>query len=156
MSAAPANQSEIRDLYRELILDHARSPRHFGVLPGATHSAQGSNPLCGDSLQLYIEMQADGIINAISFDGNGCAISIASASLMSETVLGLDASAALNCFANVVGRLNGTTDGNGIDLGKLRALDGVKEYPSRVKCATLAWHALRSALNNDPQSATTE
>ncbi len=156
MSAAAANQSEIRDLYRELILDHARSPRHFGVLPAATHSARGSNPLCGDSLQLYIEMHADGIINAVSFDGNGCAISIASASLMSETVLGLEADAALNYLANVVGRLNGTTDGNGIDLGKLRALDGVKEYPSRVKCATLAWHALRSALNNDPQSATTE
>lgn len=156
MNGASANESEIRDLYRELILDHARSPRHFGVLPGATHSARGANPLCGDSLQLYIEMRADGIINGVSFDGNGCAISIASASLMSETVIGLEANAALNYFANVVGRLSGTADDNGIDLGKLRALEGVKEFPSRVKCATLAWHALQSALNNDPQSATTE
>jgi nitrogen fixation protein NifU and related proteins len=159
MNQHVAREPELQDLYRELILDHARSPRHFGALPGATHSAAGINPLCGDKLELFLELQADGVIRNISFAGSGCAISMASASLLTETVIGLESSTAIAYFSSIVSRLNGSQDGapeSGIELGKLRALEGVREYPSRVKCATLAWHALRSALNSDNQPVTTE
>lgn len=154
-----SNNSELRDLYRELILDHARNPRHFGELPNATHQADGVNPLCGDKLHLYMEILDDGVIGKASFNGTGCAISMASASLLTDTVVGLDKGTALAYFAALTSRLSGnskqTTDAT-IDLGKLRALEGVRDYPSRVKCATLAWHALHSALNSESQTVTTE
>lgn len=158
MMAQGAND-ELRDLYRELILDHARSPRHFGALARGTHSAEGINPLCGDKLKLYLELDASGAINDIAFEGSGCAISVASASLLTDTVIGLDSAEAIRYFEAVTASLsgkNGKTAAGNVDLGKLRALEGVRDYPSRVKCATLAWHALRSALQNDESPATTE
>ena len=156
---AQGSNDDLRDLYRELILDHARSPRHFGTLARSTHSAEGINPLCGDKLKLYLEVDDAGAINDIAFEGSGCAISVASASLLTDTVVGLDAKEAIRYFEAVTASLsgkNGHGDPPGLDLGKLRALGGVRDYPSRVKCATLAWHALRSALQNDGATATTE
>jgi nitrogen fixation protein NifU and related proteins len=154
---------DLRDLYRELILDHAKSPRHFGKLEDATHVAEGINPLCGDKLRMYFSVDENNRISDACFEGSGCAISVASASLLTETVIGLDTERALQFFAAMVSRLSGRADeeqGPGaieeIDLGKLRALEGVKEYPSRVKCATLAWHALNSALRDIRQPVSTE
>lgn len=156
------SSEELRELYRELILDHARSPRHFGKLPDATHAAEGINPLCGDKLKMYFHIDADNRISDACFEGSGCAISVASASLLTDTVIGLSTRDALGYFATLVARLTGdepeTSDaaGDGIDLGKLEALEGVREFPSRVKCATLAWHALNSAIHRNPRPATTE
>jgi nitrogen fixation protein NifU and related proteins len=151
-------QDELRELYRELILDHARSPRHFGSLPGATHSAEGVNPLCGDKLKLYLRLDENGTIADAGFEGSGCAISVASASLLTDLVIGMPVAQALRYFDAVTSRLAGSAAGDtgAIDLGKLRALDGVREFPSRVKCATLAWHALDSAINRRPAPASTE
>ena len=157
MSATALQTDELRELYRELILDHARSPRHFGRLAAATHSAAGINPLCGDKLTMYLKVDDGDRIDEVSFEGSGCAISVASASLLTETVTGLDTHTALEFFRALTGRLTGADDGGGsVDLGKLRALEGVREFPSRVKCATLAWHALNSALHKESQPATTE
>lgn len=149
------SDAELRDLYRELILDHSRKPRHFGRLPDATHTADGINPLCGDKLRLYLKVE-DGTIESSSFEGTGCAISVASASLMTDAIDGLAVESAESCFASVTDRLTGGTSDLGERLEKLAALDGVRDYPSRVKCATLAWHALHAALTEDPNPATTE
>ena len=149
---------DMQDLYRELVLDHSRNPRHFGKLDSATHSADGINPLCGDKLKLYLRVDERGVIEATSFEGSGCAISVASASLLTEAVTGLPIDAADSCATVVTQRLDASdTDTNlGTNLQKLKALDGVRAYPSRIKCATLAWSALLSALNNDTTPATTE
>ncbi len=149
---------EMQDLYRELVLDHSRNPRHFGRLKDPTHTADGINPLCGDKLKLYLRVNAAGEIESSSFEGTGCAISVASASLLTDTVTGLPVEQARACSAAVAERL--TTGDRALELAanleNLRALDGVRHYPSRVKCATLAWHALHSALNQDTTPATTE
>jgi nitrogen fixation NifU-like protein len=155
------NNEDLRELYRELILDHARSPRHFGKLPDATHSAEGINPLCGDKLKMYFRIDADNRISDACFEGSGCAISVASASLLMDTVIGLNTDDALKYFSALVERLAGKStaendDDMDINLGKLRALEGVKEFPSRVKCATLAWHALNSAIQQEAEPASTE
>ncbi len=149
---------ELRDLYRELILDHARKPRHFGKIEGTTHAAQGINPLCGDKLHLYLKLDDAGKICDAGFEGSGCAISVASASLLTDTIIGLDKSRALQRFEEVTSRLTGEAElsGDDADLGKLRALEGVRNYPSRVKCATLAWHALHSAILKHQSPASTE
>ncbi|MCH9693901.1 MAG: SUF system NifU family Fe-S cluster assembly protein [Gammaproteobacteria bacterium] len=149
--------TEMQDLYRELILDHARQPRNFKRLADATHSAEGINPLCGDKLHLYLVVDQDKITE-ISFQGSGCAISMASASLLTETVAERSVADAVACVTTVTRRLTtGKEEASAtFDLGKLRALDGVTQYPSRVKCATLAWHALRAALNQAGAPATTE
>ena len=159
MSAQPHSQEELRDLYRELILDHARSPRHFGKLEGATHSAEGINPLCGDKLKMYFSIDEDNQISDAKFEGSGCAISVASASLLTDTVIGMRSDVALDYFTELVARLSGqpvNTGQSDIDLGKLLALEGVKEFPSRVKCATLAWHALNSAIKYKSEPVSTE
>jgi len=162
MTSMAQTGDELQDLYRELILDHARSPRHFGKLPDATHSAEGINPLCGDKLKMYFRIDGDDRISDARFEGSGCAISVASASLLTDTVIGLHTSEALQYFSALVTRLAGVPSvdnenaGDGINLGKLRALEGVREFPSRVKCATLAWHALNSAIQRKSQPATTE
>ena len=161
MSVQPQSPQELRDLYRELILDHARSPRHFGKLDGATHSAEGINPLCGDKLRIYFSIDPDGQISDAKFEGSGCAISVASASLLTDMVIGLKTEVALDYFSALVARLSGKSGPGGptdaaIDLGKLVALEGVKEFPSRVKCATLAWHALNSAIQNESEPVSTE
>ena len=153
-----ATDNELRDLYRELILDHARSPRHFGRLEHATHEASGINPLCGDKLRLYLQVNAEDRIEDTSFEGSGCAISVASASLLTDTIMGQPVDTAEAWFAAITRRLTGDepADFDDTNLEKLKALDGVREFPSRVKCATLAWHALHSALNHRDEPATTE
>jgi len=149
---------ELRDLYRELILDHSRSPRHFGKLADATHSAEGINPLCGDKLRLYLQLDGNERIVDAAFEGSGCAISVASASLLTDVIIGMQVSDSLHYFRVVTGHLTQTRDidTETIDLGKIRALDGVREFPSRVKCATLAWHALNSAIHNQAAPVSTE
>ena len=135
---------ELNDLYRDVILDHNRRPRNFGPLEGADATAEGFNPLCGDRLTLRLNL-ADDTIRDIRFEGQGCAISTASASLMTEAVKGKTRGEALALFERVHNLL--TDDAAGAeDLGKLAALSGVREYPARVKCASLCWHTLASAL----------
>ena len=153
MSAVSTSPEELQALYRELILDHARSPRNFGKLEDATHEAEGINPLCGDKIKLYIDINDDRI-SGVRFEGSGCAISVASASLLTETVVGMTTAEAIQQFTVVVDTLTGNA--SSADLGKLTALLGVREFPSRVKCATLAWHALSAAINEAQQPATTE
>jgi nitrogen fixation NifU-like protein len=157
MTAGGVHNDDVRELYRDLILDHARNPRHFGKLDHATHSAEGINPLCGDKLKLYLAVDADETIKGAAFEGSGCAISVASASLLTDTVIGLNSNDAMAIFDAVTAQLSGDATGERkVDLGKLRALAGVREYPTRVKCATLAWHALKSALRQDTAPASTE
>ena len=157
MIVSDLQTDDLRDLYRDLILDHARHPRHFGKLAHTTHSAEGINPLCGDKLKLYLDVDSDEVIRAAAFEGSGCAISVASASLLTDTVIGLSSGDAMAFFDAVTCQLAGDDREHGkrVDLGKLRALAGVRDYPSRVKCATLAWHALRSALRQDTAPAST-
>jgi nitrogen fixation protein NifU and related proteins len=149
--------SDLSELYQEVILDHNRRPRNFGVLPGATRVAHGHNPLCGDKLTVYLTLDDDRI-SAISFEGSGCAISKASASLMTDAVKGqplADADALFQHFHHMVTSPVGTE----IDeeaLGKLAVFGGVREFPVRVKCASLAWHTLRAALAGAPEVAKTE
>lgn len=148
----------LQAMYKELILDHASNPRHFGALESATHTADAINPLCGDKLRLYLEISADNQIANSSFEGSGCAISMASASLLTDTVTGLPVAMAEACFESVTARLihgESATD-PGVSFARLEALDGVRKFPARVKCATLAWHALHAALGNEPTPATTE
>jgi nitrogen fixation protein NifU and related proteins len=135
---------ELNDLYRDVILDHNRRPRNFGGLESADASVEGYNPMCGDHLTLRLKL-ADGTISDIRFEGQGCAISTASASLMTEAVKGKSRDEALQLFDRVHSLL--TDDAAPSDeLGKLAALSGVREYPARVKCASLCWHTLASAL----------
>jgi nitrogen fixation protein NifU and related proteins len=141
---------ELNDLYRDVILDHNRKPRNFGVLEPADATVEGFNPLCGDRLTVRLKMDGEQISD-IRFEGQGCAISTASASLMTEAVKGKSRAEALGLFDRVHHLL--TDDAASSDeLGKLAALSGVREYPARVKCASLCWHTLVSALKSpDPQ-----
>ena len=150
--------TELQDLYRELILDHSRNPRHFGRLEDATHSATGINPLCGDKLRLYIRVDDAGNIESTQFEGSGCAISMASASLMTDAITNAPVDEAEACVSEITARLTTGQPEPAIStrLRMLAALDGVREFPGRVKCATLAWHTLHAALNNDSIPATTE
>ena len=152
------NGDELKDLYRELILDHSRNPRNFGKLANATHTAEGINPLCGDKLRLYLLLDAHDQIADARFEGTGCAISVASASLLTESIIGNSRQHAEELFAVITERL--TSDQfestSSPDIGKIRALDGVREFPARIKCATLAWHAMHSALENHSAAASTE
>jgi nitrogen fixation NifU-like protein len=155
--ASIESHDDLRDLYRELILDHSRNPRNFGKLTDATHIADGINPLCGDKLRLYLRIES-GQIRDAGFEGIGCAISVASASLLTDIVIGLPQRTALEYFAATVSRLNGGKPAHpDIEaLQKIHALDGVREFPARIKCATLPWHALRSAISEQESPATTE
>ena len=150
--------TDMRQLYRDVILDHSRSPRHFGRLDDATHVADGINPLCGDKLRLYLRVEADGTIAASSFEGSGCAISVASASLLTEAVNGVSDATAARWFGEMTSRLDGKNADRPLsrELEDFAALDGIREFPGRVKCATLAWHALSAALNNEAGPASTE
>lgn len=138
--------SDIVDLYQEIILDHSKYPKNFGQLAKKTHQALGKNPLCGDMLSLELKI-ANGKIDDIAFVGDGCAISKASASLMTEFVKNKTIEEAKNILEDFVKML--TTDDQVMDLGKLQILSGVKDFPLRVKCATLAWQALKAALLNE-------
>ncbi|WP_322994841.1 Fe-S cluster assembly sulfur transfer protein SufU [Castellaniella sp.] len=143
----------LRDLYQEVIFDHNRSPRNFHALDDATHRADGHNPLCGDQLTVYARMQ-DGVVEEVSFIGHGCAISKASASLMTEAVRGMKIDEVDALFKNIHAML--TEAHPDCDLGKLEVLSGVREFPSRVKCATLAWHTLHNAITQAQDIAVTE
>jgi len=143
---------QLNDLYRDVILDHNRKPRNYGGLDPADASADGFNPLCGDRLTLRLKMAGDKISD-IRFEGQGCAISTASASLMTEAVKGKTRAEALQLFDRVHRLLTDDAAPPADDLGKLAALSGVREFPARVKCASLCWHTLSTALRSShPQS----
>jgi nitrogen fixation NifU-like protein len=142
---------ELDDLYRDVILDHNRHPRNFGGLDPADASADGFNPMCGDRLTLRLRMAGDQI-GEIRFEGEGCAISTASASLMTEAVKGKTREQAMQLFENIHALLTDDAATGGEELGKLAALSGVREYPARVKCASLCWHTLASALQTRPDA----
>src|SRR5688500_18426188 len=148
--------SDLRELYQQVILDHNRNPRNFKELPDATRRVEGFNPLCGDHYTVFLNLDGD-VIKEVSFTGSGCAISKASASVMSSTVKGKskeEAEALFDTFHRLV-----TGDASGLsaaDLGRLAAFSGVSEFPARVKCATLAWHTLRTALEGRDEKVSTE
>jgi nitrogen fixation NifU-like protein len=147
---------DMKDLYQDVIVDHNKSPRNFGKLDDADLSLEGYNPLCGDRLTLYIKMDNDVIID-IRFDGSGCAISVASASLMTEAMKGKKTKEAESIFNDFHHLL--TDENPDLDLekfGKLAALAGVRDYPSRIKCASLCWHTLNGLLEGDQKSISTE
>jgi nitrogen fixation protein NifU and related proteins len=146
---------DLKDLYRDVILDHNRQPRNFGRLQDATSSAEGHNPLCGDQLSLTVRLDGERIED-IRFEGKGCAISTASASLMTEAVKGKDRAAAHSLFERVHALLTRPEGAPDASLGKLAALSGVREFPARVKCASLCWHTLNAALEHGPTSVSTE
>lgn len=146
--------SDLRSLYEEVILDHNRRPRNFLYKPaGANRRAHGYNPLCGDDFTVILRVE-DGVIRDVGFEGAGCAISTASASLMTESIKGKTIEEVERLFHGVHDLL--TKEGEWSEVGKLQVLAGVREYPARVKCATLAWHTLHAALQNVPDTVTTE
>ena len=146
--------SDLRDLYQETILDHNKRPRNFKKLEGANRTADGYNPLCGDKVKIYLRVE-DGRVKDLSFEGSGCAISKASASVMTESLKGKsveEVEAIFKRFRDLVMGKSGEAD----DLGKLVVFSGVCEFPTRVKCATLAWHALQAALQGSQEAVSTE
>jgi nitrogen fixation NifU-like protein len=147
--------SELSDLYQEVVLDHGRRPRNYGPLDGATHDAEGLNPLCGDHLTVHARVE-DGVVREVRFEGNGCAISKASASVMTGVAKGKTPAQIDDLFEKFHALV---TEGKASDpesLGKLAVFGGVHEFPTRVKCASLAWHALRQALRGGGQPVSTE
>lgn len=149
--------SYLNELYQEVILDHNKKPRNFHELPDPDRKAEGYNPLCGDKVKVFLKLEND-VIRDISFVGSGCAISTASASLMTETLKGKTLAQAETFFRNfhqlVTGRLDLAQEGS--NLGKLAVFQGVREFPVRVKCATLVWHTLQAALQKRQQTISTE
>jgi nitrogen fixation protein NifU and related proteins len=148
--------ADLRDMYQEVILEHAKSPRNYRALASPSRKAEGFNPLCGDRCTIYLSMQGD-VIEDIAFQGNGCAISRASASMLTQSLKGKTAAEAEKLFKNFHGMVTGQSpNGDRTALGKLEVFAGVSEFPTRVKCATLAWHTLEAALHGDQESVTTE
>jgi nitrogen fixation NifU-like protein len=145
--------SDLRELYQQVILDHNRKPRHFGRLAEANRTAEGDNPLCGDRLTLDLHV-VDGLIQDAAFEGTGCAISKASASMLTDAIIGTSEADADALFRRVHAMLAGVAPSDG--LGKLAVFSGVREFPGRVKCATLAWHTLQAALAGVAEPVTTE
>ena len=147
--------SELSELYQQVILDHNKKPRNFRKLETANHSAEGFNPLCGDQLTIYLNLEGD-MVKEVGFEGSGCAISKAAASMMTQAVKGKSKEEAESLFQEfhsmVMGELNEETEEN--SLGNLKIFAGVREFPVRVKCATLAWHTLHAALNKEAQVST--
>ena len=146
---------DLKELYRDVILDHNKRPRNFGRLDPADSHADGHNPLCGDRLSVFVKMSGDRIED-LKFEGKGCAISTASASLMTEAVKGKDKAAVSHLFEQVHTLLTQQDAPAGPELGKLAALQGVREFPSRVKCASLCWHTLNAALDRGASTVSTE
>ena len=155
MSREKRTVSDLSDLYQEVILDHNRRPRNFRVLEHATHQAEGYNPLCGDRLSLFLTLDGD-VITDVGFQGSGCAISKASASLMTESVKGKTLAEAQALFERFQRMITGSSEPAPADLGKLNVLAGVRQFPVRVKCATLAWHTLRAAADARDDVVSTE
>jgi nitrogen fixation NifU-like protein len=148
---------DLRDLYQEVILDHSKRPRNFKALPGANRSAEGYNPLCGDREKVYLALEGD-VLKDVSFQGAGCAISTASASMMTERVKGMttgQAEALFTKFHDLITAPSGPAAG-GPELEKLEVFSGVREYPVRIKCATLPWHTLKAALRGEAKTVSTE
>ena len=148
--------SELSDLYQELILDHQKHPHNFGDLEGANHHADGFNPLCGDKISLNLKLDDQGVIQDIRFKGSGCAISRASASLMTDSVKGKTKEEAEKLFQSFHHLVTDGEDGAVKNLGKLKVFAGVKQYPARVKCATLAWHTFEAALKDEKKVVSTD
>ena len=149
--------SDLRELYQQVIFDHNRKPRNFHKLEGANRTAEGYNPLCGDQVTVYLQLEGD-VIRNISFQGAGCAISRASASMMTDSLKGKTKAETEALFDRVHKMLTGEPDTKAYpqDLGKLAALSGVCQFPARVKCASLAWHTLHAALNEAGVAVSTE
>jgi nitrogen fixation NifU-like protein len=146
--------ADLSDLYQEVILDHNKRPRNYGTIDNASHRAEGHNPLCGDRLNLFVNVDGD-MVRDIAFMGSGCAISRASASIMTDSVKGRPVQEARNLFERFHRMVTTPPDQSVEDLGKLSVFAGVREFPVRVKCASLAWHTLAAALDQK-QAATTE
>ena len=147
---------DLRDLYQEVIFDHYKRPRNCGALEDASHHAEGHNPLCGDHVTIYLKVDGD-VVRDVRFEGAGCAIATASASLMTEALKGrklADVEALFRGFHDMVTEAPGPAASH--DLGKLEVLAGVREFPARVKCATLAWHTLQAALRAQENPVSTE
>ena len=152
-----STEPELRDLYQEVILDHNRRPHNFRTIEDATRRQEGFNPLCGDRLTLYVKLDGD-VIRDVAFQGSGCAISKASASLMTDALKGKTVEEARELFERFHNMVTSAPESPTPDLGKLAVLAGVREYPTRVKCASLAWHTLRAAVagHEDQQPVSTE
>jgi len=148
--------ADLRDIYQEVILEHAKSPRNFRALESPSNQAEGYNPLCGDRCTVFINTK-DGVISDISFEGSGCAISRASASMMTQSLKGKTLQEAEQMFRSFHDLVTGHNhEGTQTDVGKLKVFAGVSEFPARVKCATLAWHTLQAALHGDSAPVSTE
>jgi nitrogen fixation NifU-like protein len=147
--------SELGDLYQEVILDHNRRPRNFRAMERAGRKAVGFNPLCGDRVTVYLDLEGD-VVRDISFEGSGCAISKASASMMTESLKGKTREETEALFRTFHRLVTGETPDGPAGLGKLVVFSGVSEFPVRVKCATLAWHTLKAALENRQEAVSTE
>ncbi|HTW24493.1 MAG TPA: SUF system NifU family Fe-S cluster assembly protein [Candidatus Baltobacteraceae bacterium] len=148
--------SDLRDLYQDVILEHSKAPRNYREQPAADHKAEGFNPLCGDHFTIFITLDGDKIQD-ISFQGSGCAISKASASMMTQTLKGKTRAEAEHLFTRFHDLVTGHAEGGSeSELGKLEVFSGVSEFPVRVKCATLAWHTLNAALEGKQEAVTTE
>jgi nitrogen fixation NifU-like protein len=149
--------ADLRELYQQVILDHHKKPHNYRKPADANRHADGFNPLCGDKVSVFVRIE-DGVIQDISFQGSGCAISTASASLMTDALKGRSAAEAMEIFGRFHDLVTGKTPTDSVesDLGKLAALSGVREYPVRVKCATLAWHTMRAALEGRQETVATE
>ena len=152
---------DLKELYQDIILEHGKSPRNFGKCTGYNHEAKGHNPLCGDQVQVYLKINKNKNVEELTFEGSGCAISIASTSIMTELVKGKSFEVAkkiINDFLNMIksGSIITTKDLNEDQKTKIMSLSGVKQYPMRVKCATLSWHTLVSALDGEKKEINTE
>ena len=152
---------DLKHLYQDIILEHGKSPRNFGKCEKHTHEAKGHNPLCGDQVQVYLKLNDEKKVEDLTFEGSGCAISIASTSIMTESVKGKSVEIAKKIVTDFLDMIKNTSKINSNDLNedqktKIMSLSGVKQYPMRVKCATLAWHTLTSAIEGKNKEVNTE
>jgi len=152
---------DLKDLYQDIILEHGKSPRNFGKCEKHTHEAKGHNPLCGDQVQIYLKLNSDKKVENLTFEGSGCAISIASTSIMTELVKGKPVEIAKKIIIAFLDKIKNTSEIKSNELDedqktKIMSLSGVKQYPMRVKCATLAWHTLTSAIEEKKEEVNTE
>jgi len=152
---------DLKELYQDIILEHGKSPRNFGKCKKYTHEAKGHNPLCGDQVQVYLKLNDEKKVEDLTFEGSGCAISIASTSIMTESVKGKSVEIAKKIVTDFLDMIKNTSKINSNDLNedqktKIMSLSGVKQYPMRVKCATLAWHTLTSAIEGKNKEVNTE
>ena len=152
---------DLKELYQDIILEHGKSPRNFGKCEKHTHEAKGYNPLCGDKVQIFLNLNKDKKVENLTFEGSGCAISMASTSIMTESVKGKSLEAAKKIVLDFLDMIKNTQEIKSEELDKdqktkIMSLSGVKQYPMRVKCATLSWHTLVSAMENDGKQVSTE